>query len=90
MKKKNTRAKGDNAERIALKQLEVDHLVIRSPRKFIMLPGGRFISKENDYFGLWDLIAKKDGNTKWIQVKAGTKDHIYDKRREMEEFKDKY
>lgn len=70
----NSRAKGNRAEELVKKYLENrGYLVIRSPRtQQAVFIGGRrkYVSRSNDFFNLYDLIAKKENKTLWIQVKS--------------------
>ena len=78
----NTRTKGNRYELRARKELEADgYAVIRAP------PATKW-NREVDFFGLFDLIAVKKGEKRFIQVKAnqlpGSKKH------ELEEFYETY
>ena len=54
----NSKAKGDKAELEVQKILEKDgFLVQRAWRKMIRLPNGRWVSKTNDFFGCFDIMA---------------------------------
>lgn len=75
----SAKKKGDQSEREALAILESQGwTTIKSPRtmKRVFLPGGKqiFVSQSNDFFNLFDLIAKQNGDTLWIQVKGAPSD----------------
>ena len=74
----STRKKGDSAElKIKSKFEELGFNVIRSPRTFrqIFINSSRkYISKDNDFFNLFDLICKSKESTLWIQVKSTPSD----------------
>lgn len=84
--------KGDAFENLCKKKLEdAGYVVMKSPRKFIFLGPGKFVSKPNDYFNLFDLCAKKHNQTRWIQCKTGVlKTHVSDSKKAIQEFHDKY
>ena len=88
----STKAKGDSFERQCVKKLElVGYAVMKSPRKFIFLGPGRVISKDNDYFNLYDICAKKHNQTRWIQCKYGiNKTNVSTAKKPIQEFHDKY
>ena len=47
------------------------YLVQRALFSLKHLPGGRIISHQSDFFGVWDLIAVKPGECVLIQVCSG-------------------
>jgi hypothetical protein len=47
-----------------------DYAVMRSPRIFTHIGYHKYISKDNDYFNLFDIVAKKSGYCRWIQIKS--------------------
>ena len=86
----SSKAKGNLAEKLAQKMLEDSGFVVmRSPRTMRMIGPGRFMSMANDYWGLYDLCAKKDGATKWIQVKS-TSSGTSEAKPKIAEFHEKY
>ena len=87
----NTKQKGDAFERLCQKKLEDSgYVVMKSPRKFIFIGPGRIISKANDYFNLYDLCAKKNNQTRWIQCKYGDKSNVSRSKAPIQEFHNKY
>lgn len=68
----SAKQKGSNVENEIKALLESkEWKVIKSPRTMKCIGPGRFISMDNDYFNLFDLIAKnKLGKTLWIQAKS--------------------
>lgn len=86
----STIQKGNRAEVLAMEILESKGWnVIRSPRTMKCIGPGRFISQANDYFGLYDLIAKKANFTIWIQVKS-TAPHVSTIKPKIAEFHQNY
>lgn len=82
--------KGNRAEVKAMEILQNRGWnVIRSPRTMKCIAPGRFISQANDFYGLWDIIAKKDNLTKWIQVKS-TAPHVSTAKKEIALFHQKF
>ena len=79
----NTRAKGSNNERKAVKILEeFGYLTYR-------VPGSTKFNLNVDVFHLFDIIALKNKDKRWIQVKTNRK--IYGKQLEpFKAFKDAY
>ena len=90
----SNKAKGNNFENMCKKKLEAEgYVVMKSPRsmKMIFTPKGKmFISQANDYFGLYDLCAKKNFITRWIQCKYGSKSNVSTAKKPMQLFHDKY
>jgi hypothetical protein len=70
----NSRQKGNAAELKIKKYLEErEWLVMKSPRTQSLVFIGnkrKYISKDNDFFNLFDLVAKRNNKTLWIQVKS--------------------
>lgn len=62
---------------------EKGYVVERALPKLVWIPGRKApISQSHDFFGCWDLIAKKAGErTLWIQV--STWEHFSDKRKQI-------
>jgi len=60
----NPRAKGSRTERRAKKELELCGWNV------YRVPGAIRFNKGVDLFGLWDLLALKDKQRKWIQCKT--------------------
>jgi len=87
--KKSNKAKGDKAEKEVQEHfIEKGFITMRSPRTMKIISPGRYISKDNDYFNLYDICAKSiTGFTVWIQVKVN---QIRSTRKKIQEFHDKY
>jgi len=78
--------KGDKVEREIQHILEKKGFVVmKSPRTMRFIGPGRFISMANDYFGLYDLCAKKNKETFWIQAKSNI-NHVYEAQKKIAEF----
>lgn len=80
----SSRSRGNSFEMEARKLFESKgYQVERALAKLIWIPGRRVpISQSHDFFGLWDLIAKKlDERTFWIQVT--TTNELSKKRKQM-------
>jgi Holliday junction resolvase-like predicted endonuclease len=76
----NSRAKGRRNERKAVVQLESEGWLVYHVK------GTTRFNLNCDIFGLFDLVARKDGNTKWVQVKTKRKPDLAP----FEEYKKKY
>lgn len=80
----SARSRG-NAFEVEVKKIyeAAGYQVERALAKLIWIPGRKFpISQSHDFFGLWDLIAKKKGEpTYWIQVT--TINELSKKRKQM-------
>lgn len=74
-KKKSNKKLGDEFEKQCKEHLEQEgYTVMRSPRTMRRVFLGKkmiFVSSSNDFYGHYDLCAKKDGKTRWIQCKYG-------------------
>jgi len=68
--------KGDNAEKEVKKIYELKHYVVEPAQRTMRCIGkGRFVSSANDYYGIYDGVAKHNSlGTVWYQVKS----HITD------------
>lgn len=60
----NTRKKGNRVENKAVKELEAEGWLV------YRVKGSTKFNKNMDIFGLFDIIARKDLNIKWIQIKT--------------------
>jgi Holliday junction resolvase len=60
----NTRAKGCRIENLAKRVLESEGWLV------YRVPASRMWQKEEDVFGLWDLLAVKGREYKFVQVKS--------------------
>ena len=74
------RAKGNRSERKAVKELEEDGWLV------YRVKGSTKFNKNVDVFGLFDIIARKDGLTKWVQIKTNKKPVL----KPFQEYKYKY
>lgn len=91
--KKNNKKLGDDFEKESMNTLvNAGYTVIRSPRTMRCIGFNRWISQDNDYFGLYDLCAKSgEYKTRWIQCKVlGENSHLTDVKSKIKEFHDKY
>ena len=93
--KMNNKQKGDKAEKELFDHYnnKNDCVCIRSPRTMrrIFTPKGAiFISRANDFFGLFDLLVKfENKHANWIQVKTNPND-VYTAKNKIEQFYNKY
>jgi len=81
----SAKKKGDERENLVgdhLRQQGYDVMI--SPRTMRKV-GKKYYSMRNDYFGLFDVCAKKEGLTRWIQVKSDVSDY-YKARKEIGKF----
>ena len=89
----NSKQKGDKHERECEQILKnLRFLTMKSPRtmKRIFVKGKiLYVSQANDFFNLWDVVAKKDKKTRWIQVKSTLPD-VSSAKKAIEEFYEKY
>ena len=82
--------KGNDFENECKRWLESNgYLVQKAQRTMKFIGKGRFVSGSNDFFGLFDLVAKKGSVTRWIQCKYGSK-NIYAKKKELMAFVKNY
>lgn len=86
----SSKRKGDQRENDVANHLRSkEFLVMVSPRTMRRV-GNRWFSMCNDYFGLFDICAKKDaGYTRWIQVKSDMSDY-YRVRDKLKKFSQMY
>jgi len=71
----NTYRKGKRIELLAKKELE------HYRWKVIQAPGSTRFNKHVDFFGLFDLIALRDRDIKFVQVKANRKPLVKERNR---------
>ena len=70
----NKRKKGNKYETEVQRFFENQGYIIHRARSSGFKSGNRFLSRSNDVFGVFDLIAKKkDNQTVWIQVSTGSR-----------------
>lgn len=79
-------SKGKAYEREAMEVLKADgYMVEQAIPKTIWIGAGRIISVAHDFFGVWDIIAKKLGEpTLWVQVT--TWESISPRRKKIQEY----
>lgn len=81
----STRTKGNQYENEVKAILERDGWVVEKARAYLVWIKGRALAKAHDFFGSWDLIAKKVNEpTLWVQV--STWEHASDKRKQVQDF----
>jgi len=91
----SAKAKGNAVENAVKKILEDQgFIVMKSPRTMKCISRGGigpafFVSQSNDFFNLYDLVAKKKGWTRWIQVKS-TSSGTSSAKKPIQEFHDNY
>lgn len=81
----SAKKKGDEREnKVANFLKEQEYEVMVSPRTMRKV-GNRYFSMRNDFFELFDICAKKELITRWIQVKSHISDY-YKARKEIAKF----
>lgn len=91
----NKKKKGDKAEKEIQKYLESSgYIVCPAPRTMrrICNPVTKqvfYVSASNDYYNLFDGVAKSKEVTVWYQVKSKAS-HFYQAKKEIKKFHDKY
>lgn len=86
----SNKAKGSKHEKECQIILEGQQFVtMRSPRTMTPIGPGRYISRDCDYWNLYDVCAKKAGWTRWIQVKS-TASGVSSAKKPIKEFHDAY
>lgn len=86
----NTKKKGTSIEKQVKEILEKQGFVVmNSPRTMRPIGGGKYVSKDCDYFNLFDIVAKNCGWTRWIQVKS-TPSGVSSAKKPIMEFHNRY
>lgn len=79
------RSKGNQWETEVRKILESEGYIVEKAHARLVWIKGRPISMSHDFYGAWDLIAKKGGfKTLWAQVSSIA--HVSDKRSQIASF----
>lgn len=82
----NKRAKGHKAENEARDLFESRGYRVQVAQRTTVFTGKFYVSKDNDYFNLFDLIAINEPHIIFIQVKTNVS-HCYSAMKEINKFK---
>ncbi len=84
----NKKAKGHAAEKQLADALKIKGYVTQIAQRTSVFTGKFYVSKDNDFFNLFDIIALNYLETMLIQVKTNV-NHVYGVKKKIKEFCDK-